>query len=163
MIRFVPFCGIALQPTAEPENSADQQDKTVAVNQTDLADVLPPTDSVNAENSAGSNISDEISAPVEESFYSNDKEETEQKTEIEKPEETGQSEADSLPYDATLVDIPRPQVLTGEEKAEEKDESAEVNSKIKFKNRPKPDKKKLNHRKLPLNLLRTKKILPIFL
>jgi eukaryotic-like serine/threonine-protein kinase len=140
---FCPFCGIALQPSAKPESSADQEDKTIAGNQADLPDVLPPTDSVKSENTADSNISDEISTSVEAAVDSELKDRAEQKNEIATPEQTDQAGAESLPYDSTLVDIPRPQVLSEEEKAEAADESAEVNSQNQIQEPPEVEKEEI--------------------
>ncbi|CAN5709767.1 hypothetical protein BH20ACI4_BH20ACI4_19990 [soil metagenome] len=125
---FCPFCGIALQAAAKPENTAEPEDKTIAVNHTDLQDDLPQTDSVKSEDTADSNMSDEITTPVEAAVDSDVDEEAEQNNEEEKPEETEQSDAELLPSDATLVDIPQPPVLSDEAKSEETDESADVNT-----------------------------------
>ena len=42
---FCPFCGISLKPAFVSDSVPDEQDKTIAVNQSDLQDLLPQPDS----------------------------------------------------------------------------------------------------------------------
>ena len=124
---FCPYCGISLKPAF----ASDEQDKTIAVNQSDLQDLQPQTDSQPVEKAEESfsnsdNLPPEISEePEQKTEFESEKTNAENsefiEKEIELTEEKGledsvqdhynQLKNEITPDDATLIDVPRPQVL----------------------------------------------------
>ena len=139
---FCPFCGISLKPAFVSDSVPDEQDKTIAVNQSDLQDILLQPDSSQVEKTEDSFLPEENSI-VSENLPPEISAVTEQRTEIENAGFESESESsdnvefiekevefkdeniledsvqqkfeqledESVLKDATLVDVPRPQVL----------------------------------------------------
>ena len=138
---FCPFCGIALIPADVSEDSPEvqEQDKTIAINQTDLQESMPQTSAAKSSDALDSDFSNETDknqkiAPVE-SFLNEDskmkdlesdskslsengeieeqnkhEENTENPSPIESPKMQEKSEPSDA-FDATIMDVPTPQVL----------------------------------------------------
>ncbi len=146
---FCPFCGISLKPAEVSESVSGEQDKTIAVNQTDFEKQLPPSNAGQDEKNIEASVSNseldindgmpvnaesdlktgaEDSEPVE----SQPKKELENKadfSDISEPaqpaEQVESTEKTALPTDATLVDIPKPQVSDGSVENAEKNVAEE--------------------------------------
>lgn len=63
---FCPFCGISLEPAVEPETTSENQDKTIAVNQTDLQNLAQPSESHPPGGAELSDVSDKDLAESQE-------------------------------------------------------------------------------------------------